>query len=220
MLRGDIDSWAEEALAKLVTYNVHVFHGVIVQALRRAERMWRARTLLKSFTAFVAGCDRSKHTLNLNQYAAQHRSRTLLLSTIRVWWRGALLRRDAKDKFHGFTTFWARYRLRLVMVHWQNHCVQVRSEVLIRKKAIRFLYFSFLRRAWRGWIYHTASAHEKKMTAELFVFLRVARECLQNWHGLIVRKKQRARQLEMGGYSPTVINLLSFLITPTSNSEP
>lgn len=183
---------------KLVTYYVH--ENFIAQALRRAERMWRARTLLKSFTALRAGCDRSKHTLNLTQCAAQHRSRVLLLSTIRVWWRGALLRRGAKDKFHDFTTFWARYRLRLVMIHWQNRCVQVRSEVLTRKKATRFLYFSFLRRAWRGWIYHTASAQEKKLNAELFVFLRVARECLQNWHGLIVRKKQRARQLEMGGY--------------------
>jgi hypothetical protein len=45
---------------------------------------------------------------------------------------------------------------------------------------------------------HSVTAQEKKLNAELFLFLRVCRECLQNWHGLIVRKKQRARQLELG----------------------
>lgn len=160
--------------------------------------MWHARTMLKLFTAFVAGCDRTKHTVGLRLYATHHRSRTLLLYAIRVWWRGAMLRRDAKDKLHNFITFWSQYLLRAVLVHWHSYCAQLSLKQSNRKRAVRSLYFSLLRRAWRGLSLHTLTAHEKKLNAELFLFLRVARECLQNWHGLIVRKKQRARQLELG----------------------
>ncbi|KAG0601547.1 hypothetical protein M758_11G120700 [Ceratodon purpureus] len=169
------------------------------RALRRAARMWHARTMLKLFTAFVAGCDHTKHTVGLRLYATHHRSRTLLLYAIRVWWRGAMLRREAKDKLHNFTTFWSRYRLRAVLVHWHNYCAQLSLKQSNRKRAVRSLYFSLLRRAWRGLTVHTVTEHEKKLNAELFLFLRMARECLQNWHGLIVRKKKRARQLELGG---------------------
>lgn len=160
--------------------------------------MWHARTMLKLFTAFVAGCDRTKHTVGLRLYATHHRSRTLLLYTIRIWWRGVMLRREAKDKLRKFTTFWSQYRLRVVLVCWHNYCAQLSLKQSNRKRAVRSLYFSLLRRAWRGITLHTVTAQEKKLNAELFLFLRVARECLQNWHGLIVRKKQRARQLELG----------------------
>nr|XP_024360494.1 uncharacterized protein LOC112274886 isoform X4 [Physcomitrium patens] len=169
------------------------------RALRRAARMWHARTMLKLFTAFVAGCDRTKHTVGLRLYATHHRSRTLLLLAIRVWWRGAMLRREAKDRLHNFITSWSKYRLRNVVVHWHNHCNQLSLKYSNRKRAVRSLYFSLLRRAWRGLYLHTLMVREKKLNAELFFFLRVARDCLQNWHGLIVRKKQRARQLELGG---------------------
>lgn len=169
-----------------------------LQALRKAERMWRARTILRIFAAFIIGCEQTRQSLRLKQLAKQHRNKTLLLFMIRVWWRGALLRKEAKDKLHNFMTYWTRYRLRLVVVHWQSYCVQLALKVLNGKRAIRLLYFSLLRRAWRGWNLHVALTRETKLNAELFMFLRVARECLERWHELVVQKKQRARQLALG----------------------
>ncbi len=124
------------------------------QALQRAERLWTAQCMLKLFDAFVIGCHQRKQSYHSIVVAARHRSKVLLLSTLRSWWRASLLRQDAKNRLEKFVSYWSQYRLRSVEVSWQTHCIQLTLQMLNEKRVIRMLYFNQLRSAWREWHLH------------------------------------------------------------------
>jgi hypothetical protein len=48
-------------------------------------------------------------------------------------------------------------------------------------------------------------AREKKANAELFMFLKLAGSCLESWHNLLIRKKQRLKRLELGNSDPAFV---------------
>jgi hypothetical protein len=48
-------------------------------------------------------------------------------------------------------------------------------------------------------------AREKKANAELFMFLKLAGSCLESWHNLLIRKKQRQKRLELGNSDPACV---------------
>ncbi|KAH9563031.1 hypothetical protein CY35_05G103700 [Sphagnum magellanicum] len=174
------------------------------RALQRAERLWTARRMLKLFDAFVIGCHRRKQSYHSIVVAARHRSKVLLLSTLRLWWRASLLRQDAKNRLEKFMSYWSQYRLRSVVVSWHTHCIQLTLQMLNEKRVIRMLHFNQLRSAWREWHLHVTMAREKKANAEFFIFLKLAGSCLESWHNLLIRKKQRLKQLELGGHQRQV----------------
>jgi len=175
------------------------------QALQRAERLWTARRMLKLFDAFVIGCHRRKQSYHSIVVAARHRSKVPLLSILRLWWRASLLRQDTKNRLEKFMSYWSQYRLRSVVVSWHTHCIQLTLQMLNEKRVIRMLYFNRLRSAWREWHLHVTMAREKKANAELFMFLKLAGSCLESWHNLLIRKKQRLKRLELGKSDPAFV---------------